>query len=330
MSHYDPAYFRSATDPFETYTDWMKFIRDDVMLSELAIPGSHDTSTFNIDDEVYTTQAINFKDQLRFGVRAFDIRFKHSNNKFELYHAHMKLNLQFDDFLDSVDNFLRDNPSETVLFRLSKEQNDTQDNTRTRKETLDWYLSNYANTFEQTTENKQLGDVRGKFIMISWDEEFLEYGISKQVFDIQDNYILNNQWDLYDKWIAVRSHLKKASNGSKSQFYMNYISGAVGVYPYFVASGHSSRETTANRLATGLTTPTYDKWYPDFPRVGCVKGICSIVFEGTNILTRNMLKKRMCTNRTVGVIMCDFPGTSLIAEIINNNFNYNLCDNDFK
>lgn len=326
FAHYDPAYFRSANDSFVYYKDWMKIISDDVWLSEMALPGTHDSSTFNVNHVVYTTQAITFKSQLEYGIRVFDIRFRHSNNTFQLYHGPMFLHLTFHAYLRHANAFLCENPSEAVLFRMSKEHNDTNDNTRTIHQTFDSYLTQYPNLFEKVTENIQLGKIRGKLIMISYLDEFMDYGLSKDLFQIQDNYVLNSQWDLYDKWLAIRRHLKKATNyGNKLQFFTNYISGAIGVYPYFVASGRSSSETTASRLLTGLTAPPFWHLYSDFPRANCFKRICMIAFEGTNILTRNWIRTHTCTKRTVGIIMMDFPGSSLINEIIQNNFRYDSC-----
>lgn len=329
-AHYDPAYFRSSNDSFIVYNDWMKNISDNVWLSELALPGTHDSSTFNIDDIVYTTQAITFKEQLEYGIRVFDIRIRHSNDQFELFHGTMYLNLTFDRFLYDANEFLYENPSEAVIFRMSKEQNDTNDNTRTLEETFNFYLLKHPNLFKNVTENVRLGTIRGRLIMISYIKELIEYGLSMELFDIQDNYVLQSKWDLYDKWLAVRRHLKKSSQGSKLQFYKNYISGAIGVYPYFVASGHASPETSAPRLLTGLTTPPFKHLFSDFPRVNCFNRICTIAFEGTNILSRNWIQNHVCTYRTVGILMIDFPGTSLISEIIRDNHQYNSCQNKQK
>ena len=52
----------------------------------------------------------------------------------------------------------------------------------------------------------------------------------------------------------------------------------------------------------------------------------TIAFEGTNILTRNKIQqytsemRRGLKNRTVGIIIADFPGESLIQTIIDNNY----------
>lgn len=276
---------------------------------------------------LYKTQAINFKEQLEYGIRVFDIRFRHSNDEFELYHGPIFLEVKFDEFLNNVNEFLLENPSETVLFRLSKERPDNINNIRNRKQSLDFYLTQYPNTFKRITENVKLGEVRGKFIMISYEKEFREYGISKQLIDIQDKYLLKNMLDLYNLWLEVRSHLNKTTNGARSQLYMNYLSGSGSALPFFVASGRGFAGTWSPRLTTTLTSPPFINSLPDFPRVNCIFGVCTIVYEGTNILTRDYMKYNTCSTRTVGIIMADFPGTNLIEEIIRNNFIHESCRN---
>ena len=106
--------------------------------------------------------------------------------------------------------------------------------------------------------------------------------------------------------------------------FINYLSGAMAdgsanvVFPYFVASGKSYWSTAAPQLATGKMTPFFTGW-PEFPRVGCVGDLCTIVYEGTNQLTYQWLKA--APRNRVGIIMADFPGPGLIDQIIavNNN-----------
>ncbi|MGH8464228.1 MAG: hypothetical protein ACRER5_08775, partial [Pseudomonas sp.] len=46
--HLDEAYSHDAHDRFTDKSNWMKSIRDDVQLSELALPGTHDSATFDV------------------------------------------------------------------------------------------------------------------------------------------------------------------------------------------------------------------------------------------------------------------------------------------
>jgi len=107
-------------------------------------------------------------------------------------------------------------------------------------------------------------------------------------------------------------------------FFVNYLSGAYGAFPYFVASGHITPGTAAHRLSTGLTTLTSRGKYPDFPLTDCFLKVCTISFEGTNILTHNFLGNRRDISY-VGLIMMDFPGDGLISRIIS--LNHKKLDN---
>ena len=122
-------------------------------------------------------------------------------------------------------------------------------------------------------------------------------------------------WDLYKKWLKVKDYLIRANSDTQNIRYVNFLTGSGGSFPYFVASGPSSHQTGAPRLLTGHTN--LEKNYcTDFPRVGCFLGICSIAFEGTNILTAARIGKNRDYSKKLGILMIDFPGPDLIKRII--------------
>lgn len=181
------------------------------------------------------------------------------------------------------------------------------------------YWKSYGKYFweyNKKNENPTLGEVRGKIVMLQSFEAGTSYGINwnSDTLKIQDDYKLGTNWDLYSKWEKVKVHLKDA-NGNKPNIYINFLSGSVGSFPYFVASGQSSPQNGAPRLLTGKTTSGWQNDWPDFPRIGCFIGICSIAFEGTN----NLIINHICACSDIkhaGIIMCDFPGPDLINTII--------------
>jgi hypothetical protein len=210
--------------------------------------------------------------------------------------------------------FLKAHPTETVYMRV-KEEFSPQLNTRSFEATFQsyWNDGRWKDYFWQpgSDNNPTLGSTRGKLVVLQ-NFDGGKYGIPYSGLDGQDEYNLGTNWDLYWKWEKVRDHLSKANGGPWDTKYINYLSGSGGVFPYFVASGHSSPGTGAPRLATGRTTPGWNSSYPDFPRVDCFIGICTIAFEGTNILTSD----RLINYRRVGIIMADFPGPDLINNVI--------------
>ncbi|ENR5392705.1 TPA: phosphatidylinositol-specific phospholipase C [Providencia rettgeri] len=323
LAHLDSAYYRNATDGFTTKSKWMDTLRDDVMLSEIALPGTHDSAAYKNFVDSVSTQTLNFDQQLEYGIRVFDIRIRHTNNAFALHHGNVFLDVMFGDFMNSIDTFLSKNPSETVLFRLKKEIESDDSNTRAISKTLEYYIELHKDKyFDLQSMSTKLGDIRGRYMILSNSDAFHNYGLYYGLTDTQDEFHLTTNWDLYSKWEIIKNQLERATNGNKNKIYINYLSGSGGSFPYFVASGHSSPGTSAPRLSTGLTTPGWKDSYPDFPRTSCA-GICTISFEGTNILTRDKLKyyNDLNTKRTVGIIMADFPGESLITHVIDNNKN---------
>ncbi|MGS0743256.1 phosphatidylinositol-specific phospholipase C [Glaciimonas sp. GG7] len=340
QAHTDSAYSHNASDGFTKKERWMESIRDDVKLSELALPGTHDSGTFKLSNihHLAKTQSLNFKEQLEYGIRVFDIRVRHTSNRFALHHGVKYLDVMFGDTLLAVSNFLDKNPTETVLIRVKTEHDNeangyiNKTNTRSPEETFKYYLNIFRKHHLNTNrENITLGEARGKYIILGNGGPFEKHGILYHNLLSQDYYDLKTNWDLYDKWIKVKNHLWEATKGDENRIYVNYLSAAGGIFPYFVASGHSSPGTSAPRLATGLTTPGWSDSYPDFPRVDCIWVICTIAFEGTNILTRNTIStiniiseiesfaSLFGIKRSVGIIMADFPGESLISNIITNN-----------
>lgn len=328
IAHYDPGYYREPTDRFNNRPDWMRYIHDRTRLSELAIPGTHDAGAFGNIIEVAKCQGMDFDQQLRVGVRYFDIRIRHFDNMFRLHHGIVRLVVDFDDFMVSVTNFLNAYPSETILFRLKEEQNPGGTNTRTMRETLDAYLARFTRVLRTTDVNLTLGNVRGRFI-ISCDARALcsDIGLDYDNAIIQDDFRLGSNDDLYWKWERIRDHLALSTTGNSNRFYMNYLSGSGTipiVFPYFVASGHVAVGTSADRMNT--QRPDSALW-PSFPREPCTQGWC-IFFEGTNMLARDRIQEFnrgfAPMTRTVGIIMVDFPGDSLIEEVVNQNNRYRV------
>ncbi|EEM68354.1 MULTISPECIES: phosphatidylinositol-specific phospholipase C domain-containing protein [Bacillus cereus group] len=311
-THY--AYSHDSNIGYEN-PNWMADIPDDTMFSDLSIPGTHNTMALYGGD-VTQCQTMSLNTQLYAGVRYLDIRCRHIENVFAIHHGPVYQNAMFGDVCIIVRDFLRKNPSETVFMRI-KEEHTPENNTRSFSETFADYKSQYSELFwNWSSDNPKLSGIRGKVVVLqnfSGDR----FGISYNTLNIQDQYSLNTNWDLYDKWLFVKDHLYAADasykNGRK-QAYLNYLSGSGGSFPYFVASGHSSPGTNASRLSTGLTTPAFASWYPDFPRVNCFIGICTIAFEGTNILTSNWIEGS--DFKYVGIIAADFPGGGLIDNII--------------
>lgn len=327
-AHDNPGYYHGG-GAIASNPRWMTNLKDDVLLSELSIPGTHDTMSFYGGDAV-KTQGMSLSNQLQSGIRVLDIRCRNVHNHFRIYHGPVFQRALFEDVLDTVVDFLNRNPGETVLMRV-KEENTYVAPTNRFEVVFDrvyWRKAKYRDYWWQgTSMNPRLAAMRGKIVVLQdFDRANQRFGMPYNSFSIQDVYHLRTIRDLYNKWTKVKDYLALADTGGKDAVkYMNYLSGSGGALPYFVASGHRLPPTDAARLATGETTITYPRGWPDFPRVLCAwvpifGRTCTIAYEGTNILTFGALGTYY-KNR-VGTIMSDFPGAGLINRTIalNNRF----------
>lgn len=324
----EPGYSHDS-NPSAYHQSWMTVLPDSLKLSYMSIPGTHD-SMAHIGGDSVQTQSLSLNNQLYAGIRVLDIRILFQFNQFDLSHGVMPQPGNFDSVMQTVSEFLYNFPRETVLMRVKEEMHGLG-NTESFEDAFKIYWSRYSHVFWQNQSKEadpSLGEIRGKVVVLQDFNATGSYGLSYGSFHAQDNYTLTTNWDLYTKWTEVKNQLELANavgnyctplycfstNPANANLqFINYLSGATGVFPYFVASGKSSPATDAPRLATGKTTPGFSGW-PDFPRTACFLGICTISFEGTNNLTYNWLAagRRM----RVGIIMADFPGDGLIREVI--------------
>lgn len=315
-AHYDTAYYHEEQQASDN-ADWMSGLRDNARLSELSIPGTHDSMSHRSDLSFVDntrTQTMNLQQQLESGIRYLDIRVKYTDTGFPLHHGIVYLGYDFEDVLKTVQSFLRQHPGETIIMRFKQENSSASD--AQMKAVFDTYYSRYKSVFWSPTGEKDpaLESMRGRLVLLSDVMSLNVYGLNYRDVDTQDYYDLGTNWDLYSKWEKVKEHAKE-SDVMNSGVTLNHLSaGSAGVMPYFVASGHSSPQTGAPRLLTGLTEPAFASYYPDFPRVGQAGDLSSIAFEGINTLFANLVENKGVSK--TGIVAADFPGRRLIDGII--------------
>ena len=315
---------------YQSHNEWMNTISNNTMLNRLSIIGSHNSGS-RLGGDSAQTQSLSIKQQLEAGIRLFDIRLVQWSNKMYLYHGPIYQDLSLDKVISDMKDFLSDHPSETLIVRIKKE-GDSVNAQGSFGDVIGNYIQNDETYFYRKAKNLNnvtLGDVRKKIVILrdfnanSPAADFgYKYSKNHGNYVISDDHYLSHNWALYDKWLDVKSAIKTANDKQnlssyKKKTFVTFLSGSGGVFPYFVASGKSSSGTSAGQLLTGLTTPAFKSWYPDFPRGSCFIGICSIYFSGTNMLTYKHIEEGKLT--FVGWVFADFPGPGLIRRIVNTN-----------
>lgn len=249
--------------------DWMKNIDDDILISDISIPGTHDSGTAHVQYAfIFRCQDLTIAQQLDAGFRYLDIRLRMDGNDLVFCHnfAFAKQSaglssqtLSLGDVLKDIYSFLDAHPSETVIFVVKSEYKN--EDIELFQATLDSYIKKNEGKWLVTDQIPTLGECRGKIVLYrrfggmssdyltigtyidwvdqeDWVEPTTSFSIeSKGSFDIliQDRY----KFSKADKIIAIEKCLEKAYElKGKNTISINFIStiGKFGIsHPAAVA-----------------------------------------------------------------------------------------------
>ena len=162
------------------YSRWMAALDDNTPITQVSIPGTHDTGTGDgFTDEWKTlgltfgaTQDCSLKQQLATGIRAFDLRpaVVNDNGKPQLhiFHGPMKTNLSFDEAIHTLIQFVNANNTE-FAFVVMRHESDSDHESADWSPTMAALLGSaevrpYIVDYEP---NLRVKDVRGKIIVLS-------------------------------------------------------------------------------------------------------------------------------------------------------------------
>ena len=240
-------------------TDWMETVPDETKLSNMSIPGTHDSCTQYVDMRyIFQCQDASVATQLIYGYRYLDMRLvleqKHDQQTLVLKHSIARCKasnspfagtLTLNDVLRDVSAFLDAHPTETVILCMKAEnsKDDVAEIQKVLYETINkdperWYLKNEIPT---------LGEVRGKIVLATrFDDKFpvgfercgLYFGWADQgdrtvLSDPTANSVINDRetlcvqdrynYDIDDKIDAIHTCLDN-SRAAENTFFLNFTS----------------------------------------------------------------------------------------------------------
>lgn len=267
-------------------SNWMKKIDDEKAFFSLSIPGTHDSAALHsIADVAGKCQDLTIKEQLKCGVRFFDIRLQLRHNSLHAVHSFVDQDLLFDDIVNDFYKFLLKNPSETLLVSIKKDADD-KNSTINFEQALLSELQNYQTIIDKSNQLPQtLGEARGKMYIIS--RTFSNIGIpaysgwvDSDSFELNDFYIQ----DLYavntveEKKLEIINAINYAKNNT-DKVVINFASCyLVNSFPPLYAN------TPANKI---------NPWLTDYI-IQC--------------------------NHSIGIVLCDFITSELSQAIYERNY----------
>ncbi|XP_019718993.1 uncharacterized protein LOC109511995 isoform X2 [Hippocampus comes] len=215
-----PDYDDTATPEFLN-PSWMASIPDERPLSELTMPGTHNTMA--LYGGVYAEcQTWSLSSQLRAGIRFLDVRVRHVKGNLTIHHGVAYQHTHFGHVLEGVQDFLASYPSETVLMRVKEELSETDNIYGAVVE----HVRRYAR-WEMLWHSRlvpTMGQARGKLIIL---QDFLgpDLGMRYDSLDIADDWKVPTLLHVEEKWQSVYEHLEMAPVGNKDQIFLTYSSG---------------------------------------------------------------------------------------------------------
>jgi 1-phosphatidylinositol phosphodiesterase len=281
------------------HPDWMSRLPDAANITSLSIPGTHDTMTYSLRDDIQLQcQNYNLTMQMRAGLRYFDIRARLRDDKLRIYHAAGDTGFDLEDVLKAMFDFLDENPSETIIMRLKEEGSPIGDNnSMSFAEAFEYYrhlspitsvgAGRHLFLYDRTSPIPTLGHLRSKIFLLQQFKSDTPYGLEWEgtQMKLEDLWIIPDVYHLADKWTAIRDALEEAALAEldNSLLYLAHVSASVGVLPIEAAAG------PANRTVVGMNDMT-GQWLQDY-----------LDADGA---------------ARTGIVILDFPGKKVVDAVL--------------
>ena len=165
--------------PVAGSADWMQALPDDMPLSEVILPGTHDCATQNVQLAFITRcQALSIAEQLDAGFRYLDIRLGASGEQFRLMHGFTvctksgwpwAATLYLDDVLTDCYAFLKAHPTETIVFAVKQEYG--SETPEQFEALLSAYIEKNPDAWLLSDAIPTVGEARGKIVLVRHYED---------------------------------------------------------------------------------------------------------------------------------------------------------------
>jgi hypothetical protein len=258
----DPAAYSNSSNVGApaSYENWMsdpRYMPDDRRLSQMSLPGTHDTGTWDTSFAPAQTQSMDFTTQLNSGIRAFDLRIGQRNpndptascnKKPFIFHGTLFCLEALDSTLQQIGDWLHTHQNEFVVARYGDAGSPTDSNhvPGDACQTLDQVLAaNNHLVYDGGSQNPTARDMRGKLVIlndfgqdggfVSGTQQWCKFSsfatpISYSSLNVQDDYdmsALSDRAAMHQKWVTdAQAQFDATDNAAQSSntVYMNYLS----------------------------------------------------------------------------------------------------------
>lgn len=242
---------------------WQARLKDEIPLSAISIPGTHNSPTCYRALPSVRCQAVSIRTQLDNGIRFFDIRCQVENNgELTLVHGAFPITLapqskKLQELLDVTYDFLDKHPHETIIVSLKREGRGNATDETFAKHLREKYIEPRKDRWwVDQTHVPRLGDVRGKCVLFrrfksmenwkaginaeDWQYNSADTSTPGGICRVQDFCEVMEMSTIDQKIKYVKEHLERAAVPVEGKpLFLNFLSGSnfwkVGCWPEKVA-----------------------------------------------------------------------------------------------
>ena len=288
--------FSEDSKPKKYFQNWMKEIPDNIKISELTIPGTHDSCTYQIKglgilvSFAAKTQSWNLEEQMKAGLRYFDIRLRSYNNTLHCFHGPIDLGQTFDSILKTSSSFINANKSEGLIMQIVSEYDD-KDCTKSMEQMYQEYTKGYKNMIIEYNNEKipTMGEIRGKLFFIK-----IMKGSTSHIshFHIQNSWSCNTIQQIGKKIKKIRTQFQRATVSKENRtgdFFLNYLSSSSD----YIMMSPLAAAKKCNKIAfdykgrMGIVLA-------DFPGEGLIEYLILQNFGGFDKIAKNIENSKEC------------------------------------
>jgi 1-phosphatidylinositol phosphodiesterase len=301
--------------------NWMTNLPNSTKLSDLSIPGTHDSGAssdyirfYNPAQPFANAQNTTIEEQLSYGVRYFDIRVGEMgswwNRSFSIVHGAIGYRITLPEVIGKMKAFLNANPGEVIIMSLKIDNASGDKYERIRNHCRDALVNNQyytgrtgskrlINDINGTTPSiHQLGWARGQIIIMDRGG----FGPNKNRIGINASGWANNTTnDLVGNYVRVQDRYSNPTTSEK----LNYISNMRNI-------ARNNHGTSSERLTVNFASCTQQS------SLGVPVAI-STVAGRINPSVKSHYNNT--SNRERCILAVDYVDRSLAEAIWRNNFN---------
>ncbi|XP_057322508.1 1-phosphatidylinositol phosphodiesterase-like [Microplitis mediator] len=174
--------------------------------------GTHNSVTYKTFILAAQTQQLNITEQLKAGVRVFDLRVRSIENVFAMHHNLVYLGMMFGDIVNQVIEYLREYPFKFVIMFMQKEYV-SEASTMTECEILEnKYIKPLGYLFVQFWSVYDIIEKhRGNILLACGYNGFGKY-VATLACEQQNQWKISPSFTRSDKWSAIISFQDKMFN----------------------------------------------------------------------------------------------------------------------